>query len=321
MTLLTPAEIAPVKADLDRTLQTLDALLLGRPELHRLVLAGILAKGHILLEGLPGLGKTALVKALSEILELDAKRVQFTPDLMPSDILGAHMLETTADGRRDMVFKPGPVFCNLLLADEINRASPKTQSAMLETMQERAVTLMGVTRPLPSPFFVLASQNPIELEGTYPLPEAQTDRFLFKLPVGAPDADTLAAIITSRSHGTLPKPDFTLGREALQRAFDTVARVVLPEAVAKWIGRLVAATHGREYVTYGASPRAAIALAEASRAMALMDGRPSVGFDDVRAVAFPVLNHRLLLDYRAKLDGITAQKIIDDVLASVPVAE
>ena len=321
MNLLTPEEIAPVRTDLDRTLAALDAMLLGRPALHRLVLAGILARGHILLEGLPGLGKTALVKALSEILALDSKRVQFTPDLMPTDILGAHMLETAADGTRAMVFKPGPVFCNLLLADEINRASPKTQSAMLETMQERAVTLMGVTRPLPDPFFVLASQNPIELEGTYPLPEAQTDRFLFKLPVGAPDADTLAAIITSRSHGTLPKPDFTLGRDALRRAFETVARVVLPEAVAQWIGRLVAATHGRDYVTYGASPRAAIALAEASRAMALLDGRPSVGFDDVRAVAFPVLNHRLILDYRAKLDGVTARKVIDDVLASVPVAD
>ena len=309
MNLLSPEEIAPVQADLNRTLAALDAMLLGRPALHRLVLAGILARGHILLEGLPGLGKTALVKALSEILALDSKRVQFTPDLMPTDILGAHMLETAADGSRAMVFKPGPVFCNLLLADEINRASPKTQSAMLETMQERAVTLMGVTRPLPDPFFVLASQNPIELEGTYPLPEAQTDRFLFKLPVDAPDADTLAAIITSRAHGTLPKPDFTLSRETLQRAFDTVARVVLPDAVAKWIGRLVAAT-----------PRAAIALAEASRAVALLDGRPSVGFDDVRAVAFPVLNHRLLLDYRAKLDGVSAQKIIDDVLASVPVA-
>lgn len=320
MTLLTPAEIAPVKADLDRTLQTLDALLLGRPELHRLVLAGILAKGHILLEGLPGLGKTALVKALSEILELDAKRVQFTPDLMPSDILGAHMLETTADGRRDMVFKPGPVFCNLLLADEINRASPKTQSAMLETMQERAVTLMGVTRPLPSPFFVLASQNPIELEGTYPLPEAQTDRFLFKLPVAAPSAETLTAIITSRSHGTLPKPSFTLSREALLRAFETVAKVVLPETVANWIGRLVAATHTAEHVTYGASPRAAIALAEAARAMALLDGRPTVGFDDVRAVAFPVLNHRLILDYRAKLDKVTPKTVIEKLLADVPIA-
>ena len=318
MNLLSPEEIAPVKADLDRTLATLDSLLLGRPELHRLVLAGILAKGHILLEGLPGLGKTALVKALSEILELDSKRIQFTPDLMPSDILGAHMLETRTDGQREMVFKPGPVFCNLLLADEINRASPKTQSAMLETMQERAVTLMGVTRPLPDPFFVLASQNPIELEGTYPLPEAQTDRFLFKLPVAAPSAETLAAIITSRSHGTLPKPAFTLPREALLRAFETVRRIVLPEAVANWIRRLVASTHTTDYVTYGASPRAAIALAEAARAVALLDGRPSVGFDDVRAVAFPVLNHRLILDYRAKLDHVTAKQVVDTVLANVP---
>ena len=170
MTLLSPDEIAPVKQDLDRTLAALDSMLLGRPALHRLVLAGILARGHILLEGLPGLGKTALVTALAKILELDAKRIQFTPDLMPSDIVGSHILETRPDGSREMAFKPGPVFCNLLLADEINRASPKTQSALLETMQERSVTLMGVTRPLPEPFFVLASQNPIELEGTYPLP-------------------------------------------------------------------------------------------------------------------------------------------------------
>jgi len=320
MTLLSPDEIAPVKADLDHTLAALDAMLLGRPELHRLVLVGILARGHILLEGLPGLGKTALVKALSTILELDSKRVQFTPDLMPSDILGAHMLETRADGTREMVFKPGPVFCNLLLADEINRASPKTQSAMLETMQESAVTLMGVTRKLPDPFFVLASQNPIELEGTYPLPEAQTDRFLFKLHVASPDADTLTAIITSRSHGTLPKSDFSLSRESLTRAFDTVRQVVLPDAVANWIGRLVAATHSAKYVTYGASPRAAIALAESAHAYALLDGRPSIGFDDVRAVAFPVLNHRLILDYRAKLDGVTSRNVVDEVLASVPVA-
>ena len=321
MNLLTPAEIAPVKKDLDATLDALNAMLLGRPELHRLVLAGILARGHVLLEGLPGLGKTALVKALSEILELDFKRVQFTPDLMPSDILGAHVLETKDDGRREMSFRPGPVFCNLLLADEINRASPKTQSAMLETMQERAVTLLGVTRPLPDPFFVLASQNPIELEGTYPLPEAQTDRFLFKLHVDSPSAETLAAILTTRAQGEMPKCPFTLKRENLLAAFATTARVALPDAVANWIGRLVAATHGADYVTYGASPRAAIAIAESARAVALMDGRPSVGFDDVRTVAPSALNHRLLLDYRAKLDGVTSFTVVGRLVASVPVAE
>ena len=321
MTLLTPEEIAPVKTNLDATLAALDTMLLGRPELHRLVLSGILAHGHVLLEGLPGLGKTALVKALSEILELDFKRVQFTPDLMPSDILGAHVLETKDDGRREMAFRPGPVFCNLLLADEINRASPKTQSAMLETMQERAVTLLGVTRKLPDPFFVLASQNPIELEGTYPLPEAQTDRFLFKLHVGSPSVETLTSILTTRTQGEMPKCPFTLRRDDLLTAFATTARVVLPAAVANWIGRLVAATHTADYVTYGASPRAAIAIAEAARAIALMDGRPSVGFDDVRAVAPSALNHRLLLDYRAKLDGVTPFTVIERLLASVPVAE
>ena len=321
MTLLSPEEIAPVKADLDRALAALDAMLLGRHELHRLVLAGVLARGHILLEGLPGLGKTALVTALSRILELDAKRIQFTPDLMPSDIVGSHILETKGDGSREMSFRPGPVFCNILLADEINRASPKTQSALLETMQERSVTLMGVTRALPDPFFVLASQNPIELEGTYPLPEAQTDRFLFRLHVASPDADTLTAIITSRSQGRMPDPGFTLPADALRRAFDTAARVFLPEAVASWIGRIVAATHGAQHVKYGASPRAAIALAESARALALLDGRPSVGFDDVRAVAIPVLNHRLVLDYRAAIDGVTSSDVARGVLDSVPVAQ
>lgn len=292
-------------------------VVVGQEKILDRLLIALVCRGHVLLEGVPGIAKTTLVRTLATAIGAEFHRISFTPDLLPADVTGTQIFN-----QKDGSFsaKKGPVFTNLLLADEINRASPKTQSAMLETMQERAVTLMGVTRPLPDPFFVLASQNPIELEGTYPLPEAQTDRFLFKLPVDAPDADTLAAIITSRAHGTLPKPDFTLSRETLQRAFDTVARVVLPDAVAKWIGRLVAATHGREYVTYGASPRAAIALAEASRAVALLDGRPSVGFDDVRAVAFPVLNHRLLLDYRAKLDGVSAQKIIDDVLASVPVA-
>ena len=243
MKLMSPEELAPIGESLRRVQAELNRMLLGRGELHRLVLAGILARGHILLEGLPGLGKTALVKAVGEIMNLAFKRVQFTPDLMPGDILGSHILQTAADGRREMVFQPGPVFCNILLADEINRASPKTQSAMLETMQERAVTLMGTTRDLPRPFFVLASQNPIELEGTYPLPEAQLDRFLFRLRVGDLDVDTVTAILTDRRHGAMPAAAWRMSPETLDACFAAVDRVALPTAVAKWIARLVLATH------------------------------------------------------------------------------
>jgi MoxR-like ATPase len=212
-TILQPEEINPAVELANRALAELDRILLGRSELHRLVLAGVLSRGHILLEGLPGVGKTALVKALGGLLNLQFNRVQFTPDLMPSDILGAHILQENHDGRRAMEFHPGPIFTNLLLADEINRASPKTQSALLEAMQERAVTLLGSTRPLPDPFFVLASQNPIELEGTYPLPEAQLDRFLFKLNVTGADVETLDRIISTRRRGEPPAPDFVMSGE------------------------------------------------------------------------------------------------------------
>ena len=325
-TLPAPEEIAPARDALARTLAELDRILLGRHELHRLVLAGILARGHILLEGLPGLGKTALVKAVGDVLQLDFKRVQFTPDLMPGDILGAHILQTAADGRREMVFQPGPVFCNILLADEINRASPKTQSAMLETMQERSVTLLGTTRPLPDPFFVLASQNPIELEGTYPLPEAQLDRFLFRVLVGDLDTETMTDILATRRHGEPPRAEWRMPAETLRLCFDAVSRIVLPRPVAAWIARLVAASHPdaptapedvRKYVRYGASPRAAIAMAEAARAVALLDGRPSVGFDDVRSVAVPVLNHRLIPSYQARLDHRTPASLAESLLSSV----
>ena len=329
MTLPPPQEIAPVSEALNRTLDQLNRMLLGREALHRLVLAGILARGHILLEGLPGLGKTALVKAVADILRLRFKRIQFTPDLMPGDILGSHILQTTAGGARDLVFQPGPVFCNILLADEINRASPKTQSAMLETMQERAVTLLGTTRRLPVPFFVLASQNPIELEGTYPLPEAQLDRFLFRLNVGGLGVDTLTGILTGRRHGTIPAPDWTLSQEGLEQCLAMADRIVLPEAVARWIARLVAASHPdapeappriRTYVRDGASPRAAIALAEASRAVALLAGRPSVGFEDVRVLVEPVLNHRLILNYQARLDQVTPSALAEELAGAIDVA-
>lgn len=325
--LLSPAELLPVAENCQKVLEQLDLILLGRSALHRMVLIGLLSRGHILLEGLPGLGKTALVHAVGGILQLDFKRVQFTPDLMPGDILGAHLLQDTPEGGRDMVFRPGPVFTNILLADEINRASPKTQSALLETMQEGSVTLLGQTRRLPQPFFVLASQNPIELEGTYPLPEAQLDRFLFRLLVDAVDTDTLERIIQGRRRGEAPKPTWTMSPEVLAQAFATMDRILLPRAVGQYVARLVSASHAdspvappkvRQYVRYGASPRAAIGIAEAARAAALLAKRPTVGFEDVRLVAAAVLNHRLVLNYQARYDQVTASMVVDDILASIP---
>ncbi len=324
--LLQPEELAPAVAQARRLLAELDRILLGREDFHRRVLTGILSRGHILLEGMPGVGKTALVKALGQLLQLEFKRVQFTPDLMPGDILGSHILQAGDDGSRDMVFRPGPIFTHLMLADEINRASPKTQSALLEAMQERCVTLLGTTRELPAPFFVLASQNPIELEGTYPLPEAQLDRFLYKLVLGPADASVLESIITSRRHGTPPLPDWHLSGDELRQLFDVVDRVYLARPVARYIARLVSASHPgaaeapvevKQYVQHGASPRAAIAIAEAARAEALLSDRPTVGFEDVKAVAASVLNHRLILSYPARFDGVDTFTVVEALLASI----
>jgi MoxR-like ATPase len=327
---ISPEKLQPATELAQRVLNQLDKILLGRAELHRMTLIGILSRGHVLLEGLPGLGKTALVRTIGQVMQLEFKRIQFTPDLMPGDVLGSHILQQTSDGRREMEFQPGPVFTNILLADEINRASPKTQSAMLETMQEHSVTLMGTTRKLPNPFFVLASQNPIELEGTYPLPEAQLDRFLFRLMVDQVDVDTLESIIMGRRRGELPEPDWTLSKDELESLFTVMNQILLPRAVARYISRLIAATHpdGREsselvkkYVSYGASPRAAIAIAESSRAHALIAGRPTVGFEDVDAVALHVLNHRMLLNYQARFDRVDTKSVILDLIKSIDEAE
>jgi MoxR-like ATPase len=309
-----------------RILEQLDHALLGQHDLHTLVLVGILSRGHMLIEGMPGLGKTALINTLGQLLHLDFKRIQFTPDLMPSDVVGGVILQQGADGHREMTFQPGPIFTNILLADEINRASPKTQSALLEAMQERRVTTLGQTRPLPDPFFVLASQNPIELEGTYPLPEAQLDRFLFKLTTRAPEPDILERIVAERRHGRPPAPAPVVNAEELGELFAMMDAVVLPRPVARYIARLVAATHPgaaeapdavKRFVRHGASPRAAIGIAEAARAMALLAGRATVGFEDVRAVAPSALHHRLIMGYEATIDGATPESVVLELLSTL----
>jgi len=301
----------------------LNEVLFGQGELVSQVMTGVLAGGHILLEGLPGLGKTELVKGLSKLLGLESKRVQFTPDLLPGDITGNPVLQEV-DGRREFIFQPGPLFANIVLADEINRASPKTQSALLEAMQERRVTVLGETHPLPRPFFVLATQNPIELEGTYPLPEAQLDRFLFKLEITRNDVGTLQRIVCGREIGVEPQVARVMEHAELVELLDTVRRVHMPEVVANFIARLVDATHpGRSQaargVRYGASPRAALALAAGARARGLMHGRPNASFEDVKAVAPAVLRHRLVLDYQAKIDGLDTTSVVSRLLAEVPV--
>jgi MoxR-like ATPase len=324
--LLTPEQVSQAQALTRRLIDGLGRAILGQQELLELACTCILARGHMLLEGLPGLGKTELVKSLSALMGLQFRRVQFTPDLLPGDIVGAPILQE-ANGSRKLVFHKGPIFTNLLLADEINRATPKTQSALLEAMQERRVTVLGETHTLPAPFFVLATQNPIELEGTYPLPEAQLDRFTFKLDVQGVSTDVMQQIISRRQHGRPPELDVVINAEELDGLFALVDQVHLPQAVANYIARLVSATHPdrvdspdecRKFVKFGASPRAAIGLASTARAAAILIGKPNVGFAEVRKVAASVLGHRVLLDYSARLEGWTPRKLIGKLLETVP---
>ena len=324
--LISSDHLARAGEDIGRLRAAMNRILLGQDALIERVVTCLLARGNLLLEGLPGLGKTELVKGLGRLLSLEFKRVQFTPDLLPADITGSPILEEDGQGRRRFTFRRGPIFANLVLADEINRASPKTQSALLEAMQEHSVTVLGETHALPRPFFVLASQNPIELEGTYPLPEAQLDRFLFKVKVTGVAEDVLSRIVQTRRRGEPPAEPPVLTGEGFASLLETVDQVYLPPAVADYVGRLVAATHAdsplapdvvKRHVRWGASPRGAIALATTSRALSLVRGKPNVGFDEVREVAVPALAHRLVLEYSARLEGIDSERVVRDLLAHV----
>jgi MoxR-like ATPase len=322
--LLSPAEVQTAGEAIASLKSALNQVLLDQGPVVDQVVTAILARGHVLLEGLPGLGKTELCKGLAKLLGLPFKRIQFTPDLLPGDITGTFIIEPDT---KAFTFRPGPLFSSVVLADEINRSSPKTQSALLEAMQERSVTVLGTTHPLPKPFFVLATQNPIELEGTYPLPEAQLDRFLFRVLVPSVGARTLAAILTSRVRGQPPELKAVTDGPGLDRLFAFVDRVHLPVPVAEFIGRLVEATgpqapqapdRVRRFVKYGASPRAALALASASRASALARGKPNVGFDEVKELAPAVLNHRLVLSYEAGLERVSSTQLVQELLAATP---
>ncbi len=301
-------------------------VIVGQAEVVRHVLIGILSAGHVLLEGVPGLGKTMLIRTLGQALHLQFSRIQFTPDLMPADITGTEIMEEMGDGRREFRFQHGPVFANLILADEINRATPKTQSALLEAMQEHTVTVANHTYTLPEPFFVLATQNPIEQEGTYPLPEAQLDRFLFKINVPFPSANELTEII-ARTTGKETAVAQTAAAGPRLIAMQQLARQVpIPSHVSQTISQLIVASHPgsspaplvNQYVRYGSSPRGAQALVLGAKITALLAGRYNVSFDDVTAVAPAALRHRLLLNFEGQAEGVKPDNIIANLLESVP---
>ncbi len=298
-------------------------VMVGQIDVLRDVLICIVAGGHALLEGVPGLGKTMLVRTLGEALELNFSRIQFTPDLMPADITGTNILIEDQEGRRQFAFQPGPIFANLVLADEINRATPKTQSALLEAMQEKTVTVANDIHRLAQPFFVLATQNPLEMEGTYPLPEAQLDRFFFKLLVRFPNAEDLTEILRrTTTEETVTADRATDG--ATICAMGMLARQVpIASHVNDYVVRLVMATHPdqegasssiKRYVRYGASPRGAQAIVLAAKIRALLEGRLNVAFEDVRTVALPALRHRVILNFEAEAGGTTADSVLRNLL-------
>ncbi|MGW8318797.1 MAG: AAA family ATPase [Candidatus Promineifilaceae bacterium] len=301
-------------------------VIVGQQEVVRHVLVGILGGGHVLLEGVPGLGKTMLIRTLGQVLDLVFSRIQFTPDMMPADITGTNIMEEAGDGRRAFRFQKGPLFANLVLADEINRATPKTQSALLEAMQEQTVTIANSTYALPAPFFVLATQNPLEMEGTYPLPEAQLDRFLFKVDVPYPSPEELSEILTRTTGRNYPAVVAVASGPDIIAMQDLARQVPIPSHVGDYISRLIVASHPGEspstlvnqYVRYGSSPRGGQALVLGAKIKALLAGRYNVSYEDVQGIAPAALRHRLLLNFEGQAEGVRPDDVIASLLAEVP---
>jgi MoxR-like ATPase len=323
----TEAQIQSFRQTWENLRAEIGKVMVGHTEIVDGTLIAIFSGGHVLLEGVPGLGKTLLVRTLGDVLDLSFSRIQFTPDLMPADILGTNLVMETPEGRREFQFQRGPVFAHLILADEINRATPKTQSAMLEAMQEKQVTAGGEIRKLAEPFFVLATQNPIDQEGTYPLPEAQLDRFFFKLLVGYPTAGELSEVLNRTTTGAKAQVNRVLDGAGLMDLQTLVREVPVASHVKDYAVRLVMSTHPKtesaaaianQYLRFGSSPRGGQTLILAGKVRALMQGRFNVSFEDIQAVTPAALRHRLILNFEAEAEGITTDHIIAQILREVP---
>ena len=311
----------------NRAKAEISKVIVGNESIIDSVLTCLFVGGHVLLEGVPGLGKTLLVRTLGQVLDLKFARIQFTPDLMPSDILGTNIISETESGKRVFSFQPGPIFAQIVLADEINRATPKTQSAMLEAMQEHRVTIAGTVHRLEEPFFVLATQNPIEQEGTYPLPEAQLDRFFFKLILGYVTREELSVIIDRTTRNEFPQAEKVLDGPEILQWQQLVREVLIAPPVQDYAIRLLLATHpGGEfatadtnrYIRCGASPRGAQALILASKVRALLAGRYNVSFEDIRSIYLPAMRHRVLLNFEAQAENIPSDQILANILNEIP---
>jgi MoxR-like ATPase len=307
--------------------QQINRVIVGHDDIVHGILTCLFVGGHCLLEGVPGLGKTLLVRTLAQTLDLDFSRIQFTPDLMPADILGTNMIIEDQTGKREFQFQKGPIFTQICLADEINRATPKTQSAMLETMQEKSVTISGNVYQMKPPFFVMATQNPIEQEGTYPLPEAQLDRFFFKLIVGYSDRAELNTIVERTTRELIIEPDKVMDGSEIVQWQQLIREVIIAPHVQDYLVRLTLATHPEgpfsfpetnQYLRWGSSPRGAQTLALAAKVRALLGGRFNVSFEDVRRVFLPATRHRVILNFEAEAEGIEPDKVLLDILQQVP---